>query len=70
MPLAFFGSEVSYMGTAEYSRENERGIIWNDPAINIKWPLDGIKPILSEKDSKLPFLKDVDNNFVYSDSFC
>lgn len=63
-------SEVSYMGTAEYSRENERGIIWNDPAINIKWPLDGIKPILSEKDSKLPFLKDVDNNFVYSDSFC
>ena len=64
------GSEVSYKETAEYSKENERGIRWDDPDINIKWPLEGIIPKVSEKDSKLPFLKDADNNFVYGDSVC
>ena len=62
--------EVSYKETAEYSKENERGIRWDDPDINIKWPLEGITPKVSEKDSKLPFLKDADNNFVYGDSIC
>ena len=38
------------------------GIIWNDPEINISWPIDN--PILHEKDSQLPFLKNVDNNFI------
>jgi dTDP-4-dehydrorhamnose 3,5-epimerase (EC 5.1.3.13) len=47
-----------------------RGVRWDDPDINIKWPLDGITPKVSEKDSKLPFLKDADNNFVYGDSVC
>ena len=64
------GSEVSYKETAEYSKENERGIRWDDPDINIKWPLDGITPKVSEKDSKSPFLKDADNNFIYGDSVC
>ena len=64
------GSEVSYKETTEYSKENERGIRWNDPNINISWPLNGITPKVSAKDSNLPFLKDADNNFVYGDSIC
>lgn len=54
---------VLYKCTMEYSPESDRGIIWNDPDINIQWPLRN--PILSEKDSRHPLLKDADNNFEY-----
>ena len=41
-----------------YSAEHDRGIIWDDSDIDIKWPMQ--KPILSEKDQKYPKLKDLD----------
>ena len=56
-------ADVLYKVTHEYSPEDEMGIMWNDPEINITWPID--KPILQEKDSQLPSLKNADNNFVY-----
>ena len=56
-------ADILYKVSQEYSPENEKGIIWNDPEINIAWPID--KPILQEKDSKLPILKNIDNDFVY-----
>lgn len=56
-------ADVIYKCTREYSREDDRGIIWNDPDINIQWPVKD--PVLSEKDSKHPPLKDADNNFEY-----
>jgi dTDP-4-dehydrorhamnose 3,5-epimerase len=37
-----------YKCTAFYSPQDERGIIWNDPAIGIAWP--AAAPILSPKD--------------------
>ena len=57
-------ADVLYKVSTEYSPENEAGIIWNDPDINIVWPID--KPLLQEKDSKLTLLKDANNNFIYS----
>lgn len=45
-------AEIYYKCSGEYSREHDRGILWNDPAIGIRWPL--VHPILSEKDSKHP----------------
>jgi len=51
-------AEVIYKCTMEYSPQDEHGIIWNDPDINIPWPVE--RPILSEKDSRLPLLRDVD----------
>lgn len=46
----------SYKSTDYYHPEDEGGIMWNDSSININW--DGIcgniKPLLSEKDKKLP----------------
>jgi dTDP-4-dehydrorhamnose 3,5-epimerase len=54
-------ADVLYKVSQEYSPEDEKGILWNDPEINIAWPIDD--PILLEKDSKLPFLKDTENNF-------
>lgn len=55
--------EVQYKVDEAYSPENERSILWNDPEIGIRWPID-IKPVLSTKDEVAPILKDADNNFL------
>lgn len=44
-----------------YSAENEGGIIWNDPDVNISWPIDANSAVLSEKDKLLPRLADIKN---------
>jgi dTDP-4-dehydrorhamnose 3,5-epimerase len=54
-------ADVMYKCTREYSPGDDRGIIWNDPDINIRWPIPD--PVLSEKDRMLPLLRDADNNF-------
>jgi len=43
-------AEFLYKTTDYYAPEFERCIVWNDPTINIKWPLLQA-PILSEKDA-------------------
>ena len=49
-------SLVLYGMTNYRSRENEAGILWNDDAIKIKWPVK--KPIVSKKDkNNLTFKK-------------
>lgn len=55
--------EVQYKVDEYYSRENDRGIRFDDPEIGIKWGIEN--PILSEKDLKAPLLKNSDCNFKY-----
>jgi dTDP-4-dehydrorhamnose 3,5-epimerase len=50
--------ELLYKASGEYNPQADRGIIWNDPDINIDWEID-FDPMLSEKDSKQPMLKEV-----------
>jgi dTDP-4-dehydrorhamnose 3,5-epimerase len=51
-------TEIIYKVTNVYSPQHDFGIRWNDPDLNIDWPLAG-KLVLSDKDKKQPFLKDV-----------
>jgi dTDP-4-dehydrorhamnose 3,5-epimerase len=51
--------EVLYKVSAPYSPECDRGVRWNDPAIGIDWPLDGVEPQLSGKDAVAPFLAEI-----------
>jgi len=46
------GSELLYLHTAFYSPEAEGGVPYNDPRINIKWPLDITE--ISERDRLHP----------------
>ena len=43
-------AEVQYKTTDYWSPEHERTILWNDPALDIAWPLQG-DAMLSGKDS-------------------
>jgi dTDP-4-dehydrorhamnose 3,5-epimerase len=42
-------AEFLYKTTDYYAPEHERSILWNDPSIGIKWPVDS-EPLLSAKD--------------------
>ena len=44
---------VFYKTTDYYAPEHERTILWNDPALGIRWPLEGA-PIVSDKDRRAP----------------
>lgn len=57
-------AEVAYKVTAEYDRELDRGIRWDDPELAIRWPLD--EPVLSEKDRALPSMAEAEIPFRYT----
>jgi len=47
-------SEVLYKVTGLYNRDAERGVIWNDPALALPWPVRDGEAVLSDKDRQLP----------------
>jgi dTDP-4-dehydrorhamnose 3,5-epimerase len=47
-----------YKCTNEYDPITDSGIRWNDPDIGIAWPVNN--PVVSEKDQRLPYLKQLD----------
>ena len=55
--------EVLYKTTAPYSAASDRGVAWDDPAIGIAWPSPPGGPVLSDKDRRLPRLKDAPELF-------
>lgn len=56
---------ISYKVTDYYSPEHERGLFWDDPAVDIKWPLRQNGAVLSERDKKQPLLIDLPVSFIF-----
>ena len=56
-------TEVCYKTTSSYSPAHDAGVVWNDPDLGIKWPIDTGSIILSEKDERLPRLRELPTLF-------
>jgi dTDP-4-dehydrorhamnose 3,5-epimerase len=52
-------AECLYKTTAYYAPEHERSVLWNDPDLGIRWPIDGT-PTLAAKDAAACLLADAD----------
>jgi dTDP-4-dehydrorhamnose 3,5-epimerase len=45
-------AEIQYKCTGIYNNKGESGILWDDPEIGVKWPVEGDNLILSGKDQQ------------------
>ena len=59
--------EFRYKVDNVYNKESEGGMRYDDPTANVDWGslLNGIEPVLSEKDQTGPTLENSNNQFVY-----
>ena len=53
--------EVLYKVSAPYSPAHERTVRFDDPALQIDWPIERSQLILSPKDEAAPFLADIES---------
>lgn len=56
---------VNYKCDVYYQPDAERGILYNDPALNIDWKIDLGNAIVSSKDKVNPTLANAEMNFIY-----
>lgn len=55
-------ADFLYRCTDFYAPAHERAIIWNDPDLDIAWPLPaGARPVLSAKDAAAPRFRDAEH---------
>jgi dTDP-4-dehydrorhamnose 3,5-epimerase len=59
-------AEVSYKCDAFYSKADEGGILFNDPALGIDWQVPAGKEIVSPKDLEAPLFASCRNNFQFA----
>jgi dTDP-4-dehydrorhamnose 3,5-epimerase len=58
-------TEVIYKVSNFYSPEHDKGLLWNDQALGIDWPVSEGEAILSEKDQQQPKLSELPVYFHY-----
>lgn len=56
-------AEVFYKCDNFYSKENEGGVFYNDPSLNIDWKINLNEAIISDKDKVQPMLADCNSRF-------
>lgn len=52
-------AEVAYKVSAYWSKDDERGLRWDDPAPGLAWPDLGTAPRLNQRDTGFPLLRDL-----------
>lgn len=50
------GTLVQYKVSNRYSPEHERGLLWNDPALAIAWPVAADHAVIADRDRSFPAL--------------
>lgn len=58
-------TSVLYKVSAYYAPEHDKGLLWNDPALEIEWGIEEAEALLSEKDAQQPRLADLPAYFKY-----
>ena len=53
------GTEVVYKVSDYYSPDHDKGLLWNDPALGIQWPIPEGEVVLSDKDRVHPKLAEL-----------
>ena len=56
-------TEVQYKVSAPYSRDHDRVIRFDDPALGIEWPIERHLLTLSDRDRDAPMLAEVETGF-------
>jgi dTDP-4-dehydrorhamnose 3,5-epimerase len=56
-------TDILYKVSQHYSPEHDKGVLWNDPDLGIDWPVEEDAAILSEKDRRLPRLRELPSYF-------
>ena len=56
-------ADVAYKCSSYYAPQDERGLAWNDPTVNIEWPV--VDPILSARDQQHPGLNEIARDFTF-----
>lgn len=56
---------VAYKVDGFYAPASDSGLIWNDPAFAIPWPIPAAEAMLSDKDTRLGRLADFKSPFHY-----
>ena len=52
-------TEVVYKVSGYYAPDHDKGLLWNDPALGIAWPIPEARAILSDKDRRQPRLAEL-----------
>ncbi len=59
-------TEVVYKVNRYYSAEHDRGLAWNDPELDIAWPVSATEALLSDKDRRQPGLAELPRHYGYA----
>lgn len=59
-------AEVIYKCDIYYNKNSERGILYNDPQLQIDWKIDPARAIISEKDKLLPLFNTYAGDFSFN----
>lgn len=59
-------ADVVYKQSNYFMPDIEASVAWDDPDIAIDWPLDGLRPTVSERDAQAPRLRELDEGHLFA----